>query len=105
MTKLDKAEVYMKMSLFAKDVPCLINTGCELKLVPQDLVSRYGNLELRPSIRRVWAINSTPVRVSGEVRVPFILDDRCLWTSALVSEEVTLGIDWLKEHGLSLIHI
>ena len=34
--------------------------------------------------------------------MPFMLHDRCLWTTALVSDdvkEVTLGIDWLKKHG------
>ena len=101
-TKLDKAEVYMKMSLFGKDVPCLVDTGCELTLVPRDLVSCFRNLGLQPSIRRVGAINNTPVRVNGEVQMPFILHDHCLWTTALVLEgvkEVTLGIDWCKEHG------
>ena len=87
------------MSLLGKKVQCLVNTGCELTLVPKDLVSRFTNIEGRPSIRRVWAANNTPIRIEGEVRLLFELDEKCLWTIALVSEnveEVKLGIDWLE---------
>jgi len=54
----DQANVYLKMSLLAKEVlgkevTCLVDTGCELTLVPKDLISRFTNIELRPSIRHV----------------------------------------------------
>ena len=91
--------MYLGMSLLGKEVQCLVNTGCELTLVPKDLVSRFTNIEGRPSIRRVWAANNTPIRIEGEVRLLFELDEKCLWTIALVSEnveEVKLGIDWLE---------
>ena len=81
---------------------CLVDTGCELTLVPKDLISRFTNIEVRPSIRRVWAANNTPIRIEGEVRLPFELDEKCLWTIALVSEdveEVMLGIDWLEANN------
>jgi len=45
--------------------------------------------------------NSTPIAIEGEVRLPFFLDGHCLWTNALVSEdveEVMLGIDWLEQY-------
>ena len=52
----DTANVYLKMSLLGKDEPCLVDTGCELTLVPQDLVSQcavsYTHLTL-PTILRV----------------------------------------------------
>ena len=98
----DQANVYLKMSLLGKEVPCLVDTGCELTLVPKDLISRFTNVEVRPSIRHVWAANNTPIRIEGEVRLPFKLDEKCLWTTALISEdveEVMLGIDWLEAHG------
>ena len=100
--KQDNANVYLKMSLMGEDVPCLMDSGCELTMVPQDLINRFGTVELQPSVHQVWAANNTPIRINGEVRLPFILDDRCLWTTALVSEdveEVMMGIDWLKEHS------
>ena len=34
--------------------------------------------------------------------MPFELDEKCLWTTALVSEdvqEVMFGIDWLEAYG------
>ena len=50
----------------------------------------------------MWAANDTPIRISGEIRLPFCIDDCCFWTDALVSEdieEVMLGSDWLQDHG------
>jgi len=51
----DQANVYLKMSLLGKEVPCLVDTGCELTLVPKYLVSRFTSIELKvkPSIRHV----------------------------------------------------
>ena len=42
----DQANVYLEMSLLGKEVPCLVDTGCELTLVPKDLISRLTNLEV-----------------------------------------------------------
>ena len=45
--------------------------------------------------------NDTPIRINGEVRFPFYIEDHCIWTTALVSEdieEVMFGSDWLQEH-------
>jgi len=91
----DQANVYLRMSLLGKEVPCLVDTVCELTLVPKDLIGRFTNIEVRPSIRHVWAADNTPIRIEGEVRLPLELDEKCLWTIALVSEdveEVMLGI-------------
>ena len=68
----------------------------------KDLIDQFPNVSLSASIRQVWAANNTPIRIDGETRLPFFLEDRCVWTTALVSEdveEVMLGIDWLEEHG------
>jgi len=32
-----------------------------------------------------WAANDTPIRINGEVRLPFYIEDHCIWTTALVS--------------------
>jgi len=72
----DQANVYLKMSLLGKEVPCLVHTGCELTLVPKDLVSRFTNIEVRPSIHHVWAANNTPMRIKGEVRLAFELNEK-----------------------------
>jgi len=45
----DEASVYPKMSLLGKEVPCLVDTGCEFTPVPKDLISRFTNMEVKPS--------------------------------------------------------
>jgi len=45
--------------------------------------------------------NDTPIRINGAVHLPFYTEDRCIWTTVLVSEdieEVMLGSDWLQKH-------
>jgi len=91
----DQGNVYIEMK-------CLVDSGCEVTLVPKKLIKRFGNVEIRPAVRHVWAANNSPLSIEGEIELPFILNDRCLWTTALVSEdieEVMLGIDWLERYG------
>ena len=69
-------------------------------MVPKDLLDEFFDISLSPSIRQVWAANNTPIRINGEIRLPFFLNARCVWTTALVSEdeeEVMFRIDWLEE--------
>ena len=98
----DQANVYVEMRLLGKSVPCLVDSGCELTLVPKDLIKGFKNIYVRPSTQHIWAANNTPISIEGEVQLPFLLQGRCLWTTALVSEdveEVMLGIDWLEQYG------
>jgi len=99
----DKANVYVRMTLMGKDIPCLVDSGCEIKLVPKALTERFKDIEISPtSTTQVWAANNSPIRIYGETNLPFFLGDHCLWTSALVSEdveEVMLGSDWLRDYG------
>jgi len=70
-----------------------VDAGCELTLIPKDLVRSLTNLEIRPSICRVWAANNTSIRLDG---------GRCEWITALASEDVNkvmLGVDWLETFG------
>ena len=98
----DQANVYVELKLQGMSVPCLVDSGCELTLVPKELIKRFKTVDVRPSDQRIWAANNTPISIEGEVQLPFVLDGRCLWTTALVSEdveEVMLGIDWLEQYG------
>ena len=98
----DKANVYVKMTLLGKDVPCLVDSGCETTMVPRSLVHRCKDITIRPTSSKVWAANNTEIRLDGETNLPFCLEGQCLWTTALVSEdveEVMLGADWLQEYG------
>ena len=49
----DKPNVYVQMSLFGKEIPCLIDTGCELTLVLNDLIDQFPNVSLSPSFLKV----------------------------------------------------
>ena len=97
---LDRADVYLKMKLYEEEVPCLMDTGCDITLVPKDVVEKVGEA-MKPTERRMWAANGTEMKISGEVNLPFILNGQCIETYALVTpdiEEVMIGADWLKEH-------
>jgi len=89
------------MKLLGKVIPCLMDSGCETTLVPKTLTDRFRGVKVQPAASRVWAANDTVIRINGEVHFPFYIEDRCIWTTALVSEdieEVMLGSDWLQEH-------
>jgi len=78
-----------------------MDSGCEATLVPKTLTDRFRRVKVRPAASRVWAANDTPTCIIREVRLPCYIEDRCTWTTALVSEdieEVMLGSDWLQEH-------
>jgi len=95
----DKANVYVRMTLFGKVVPCLVDSGCETTLVPKSLIDCYTGIDVWPSSDQVWAANNTTIDIYGETKLPLVLEEQCIWTSALISddvEEVMLGADWLQ---------
>ena len=97
----DKANVYIRMKLMGKEVHCLVDSGCDLTVIPKSLADRCKNLDVQPTTHSIWAANSTPIRIFGEAEIPFVLDNRCIWTPVLISEdveEVMLGVDWLEDH-------
>jgi len=97
----DNANVYVMMTLMGKEVPCLVDSGCDVTIVPKSLTDRYKTLDVRASTRLIWAANNTSIQINGETELPFMLGERCLWTPVLVSEdveEIMLGIDWLEHH-------
>ena len=66
------------------------------------MIDRFRRLETKPSAQSVLAANDTPIRVSGESDLPFVLEERCIWTPVLISEdieEIMLGADWLETHN------
>jgi len=81
---------------------CLLESGCEVTLIPETVVEAARNLEVLPSSQRLWAANGTKIGISGEATFPLMLDGKCIWTTALVSpdvEEVMLGSGWLQDHN------
>ena len=101
MKMQDKANVYIKMTVLGKEFPCLIDSGCETTMIPKSLVEQFNKIKLRPTTSKVWAANNTQIRINGETEVPLCLNKQCLWTTALVSEdveEIMLGADWLQDN-------
>jgi len=99
--KVGISNVYVKLKLAGKEVSCLVDSGCDITLVPKDLIKLFRSMEVKPTTQQIWAANNTPISVEGEVQLPFFLDEECLWTTALISEdieEVMLGIDWLQRY-------
>ena len=98
---LDQAHVYVRMKLGDKMLPCLLDSGSEVTLIPEAVVEAIGNVDVLPSTRRIWAANGTEIHITGEAALLLQLKGKCLWTTALLSpdvEEVMLGSDWLQAH-------
>jgi len=79
-----------------------VDSGCETMLVPKTLIDSYRNVTVRQATTQVWAANNTPIQIDGEVDLPIMLEEDCLRTRALVSEdveEVMLGSDWVKTYN------
>jgi len=97
----EKSDVYITMTLFGKEVSCLLDSGCEATLVPRSILSHLKRIDMEPVDRKVYAANDTPIHIEGKVCLPFVFDEQCIWTEALVSEDIEetmLGIDWLKQN-------
>ena len=70
-------------------------------MVPRSMLTHRQIVNMTPTSRKVYAANYIPIQVEGELQLPFFLGEQCIWTDALVSEdieEVMLGIDWLKQN-------
>jgi len=95
----DQANVYLAMELQGRCVPCLLDTGCDITLVPRDVIDRVPDLEIRRTKHRMWAANGTEIQLDGEAVIPFVMDGHRLHTEALVSpdiEETMIGSEWMQ---------
>jgi predicted aspartyl protease len=82
-----------------RSTTALLDTGCELLLVPRKLVS---HLELQATEQRVYAANGTEIPVAGHVDVDIEVGRQRTTVRLLVSDDVDelmLGIDWLTATG------
>ena len=93
--------MYLGVRLFGKMIPCLLDTGCDVTLVPQDIIEKHKSIRMTPVNRYLQAANDTDIEITGEVTLPLMLNDRCIMTHALVSPdvgEVMLGANWMYDH-------
>ena len=98
-TKESSGETYLSMQVGTQSVPCLIDTGCELSLVPLKLVS---GSTLEPTSQKVYAANESEISILGKTRLHFKLHAQVpTYADVLVTEDIEepmLGIDWLTKH-------
>jgi len=76
----DQANVYIRLILYGKEVFFLVDSGCETTLVPKTLIDSFGDIEVWSSTKPVWAGNHTEIEIYGEAYLPFVLNERCIWT-------------------------
>jgi len=97
----DQANVYLAMEPQGRRVPCLLDTGCDITLVPRDVIDKVPDLEIQPTKHRMWAANGTEIQLDGEAVIPFVMDGHRLDTEVLVSpdiEETMIGSEWMQAH-------
>ena len=80
----------------------MLDTGCDVTLVPQSVISVARHLAVTPCTEYLQAANGTQIAITGNVIIPFKLNGRRIRTRASVSpdvDETMLGADWMREHG------
>jgi len=88
--------VYLEMTLDRVKRSFLIDSGCDLTILPLRYV---GNRVLHDTARKVYAANGAEIAIRGEVTVDLWLGNMAITTDALVSEfvaEAMIGYDWLS---------
>jgi len=57
--------VYLGMRLVGKMIPCLLDTGCDVTLVPQDIIEKHKSIRMTPVSRHLQAANDTDIVITG----------------------------------------
>src|SRR6266516_3276162 len=94
----DLHNVYLTMGLNGKQRSFLLDSGCDMTLLPLRYVRR---LQVKPTDKTVTAANGANIPLAGEVQVLLTLGDLRIKTKALVSEFVNegmLGHDWMRDN-------
>jgi len=76
---LDKANVYLAMELRSRRIPCLMDTGHYMTVMPRAVFDLVPDVKIRPTTHRMWAANGTEVQLDGEAIIPFEMDGK-EWT-------------------------
>ena len=93
-----KSRAYLRMRINGHWVSCLVDSGCELTLLPARLVNPNQIEETRTKVR---AANGTAIPVLGTTCVRGKIGSDKVNIRGLVSDQVAepmLSIEWLKEH-------
>ena len=96
---IEPENVYLRAKLFGRELLCLLDTGCQVTVIPNILIP--DDVQLRTSQQSLFAANRTPVTVSGETELTLEVNEYTLEVHAIVSPDVSsviLGNDFLKQN-------
>jgi len=91
-------DYYLRVTLAKRTVDCLLDTGSEVCLLPENIVDANC---IKKTKRSLKAANGTPIPILGEVSMPLSIGNFVTRITALVSQHVTepmLGIDFLVKN-------
>ena len=94
------SQVYIEMECMGKLRPFLLDSGCDMSLIPAHYV-RGANL--RPTTRTAYAANASKIDLLGEIQVDLSIRNLVMPTTAIVSENVAeglIGYDWLRDNDV-----
>ena len=93
--------VYLNVKIKGKNVPCLLDTGCEVTVIPARLAEER---KIFWTPRRLLAANGTSIPVLGWTSLRANVGSSPIEINGLVCEhvsEVMLGIDWLHDNDVT----
>jgi Reverse transcriptase (RNA-dependent DNA polymerase) len=93
---------YLTITINGQSEPCLIDTGCQVSLVPTRMVP---NGTLQPAPTQLEAANGTPISVIGKLSTGILLNGFCTHADLLVSpdiDEAMIGMDFLSLYECQL---
>ena len=67
---LDESNVYITLVLAGKEIPCLLDSGCEATMVPRSMLTHRQIVNMTPTSRKVYAANDIPIQVEGKLQLP-----------------------------------
>jgi archaellum component FlaC len=96
---VEPENVYLRAKLFGRELLCLLDSGCQVTVIPNKLIP--DDVQLRTSQQSLFAANRTPITVSGETELMLEVNEYPLEIHAIVSPDVSsvlLGNDFLKQN-------
>jgi Zinc knuckle len=90
------SETYIDIEVYGTHCHGLLDTGCELSLIPRKLVP---TATLSPTDRKVYAANGSNIPLLGAMTLVFTIQGIPFTADLLVTnfvDELMLGFDWLR---------
>ncbi|ESN92264.1 hypothetical protein HELRODRAFT_181601 [Helobdella robusta] len=93
--------LYLPITINGKRRLGLLDSGSSVSIVPTSMVDVT---KIRPTKKRLKAVNNTEIPVKGEMKLQIKVDDYSKSALVLVSDhvsEIVLGLDWLRNNHIS----